>query len=102
MCVALAALDAQVKVIGPNGERVIPMTHCHRPPDDTQQINTNLQSDELITESRFRRAASRSGHSTGSARPGELCLRADQRGGSIGGRERDRQECGRRELPARG
>jgi xanthine dehydrogenase YagS FAD-binding subunit len=48
MCVALAALDAVVRVRGPNGERQIPMTDFHRLPGDTPQWDTNLQPDELI------------------------------------------------------
>lgn len=49
MCVALVALDAQVRVIGPNGRRTIPMRDFHRLPGDTPQIDTNLLPDELIT-----------------------------------------------------
>ena len=49
MCVALAALDAVVQVQGPKGARSIPMTEFHRLPGTTPQIDTNLQSGELIT-----------------------------------------------------
>lgn len=49
MCVALAALDAVIQVKGPQGERSIKMTEFHRLPGDTPQIETNLQSGELIT-----------------------------------------------------
>ncbi len=49
MCVALAALDAVVQVKGPRGERYIKMTEFHRLPGDAPQIETNLQSGELIT-----------------------------------------------------
>src|SRR6476661_2669610 len=35
MCVALAALDAMVHVMGPNGERIIAITNFHRLPEDT-------------------------------------------------------------------
>lgn len=49
MCVALAALDAIVRVEGPNGERTIPMEEFHRLPGDTPNIETSLQPNELIT-----------------------------------------------------
>lgn len=49
MCVALAALDAIVRVQGSSGEREIPVTEFHRLPGDTPQQDTNLQADELIT-----------------------------------------------------
>jgi xanthine dehydrogenase YagS FAD-binding subunit len=48
MCVALVALDAVVRVRGPNGEREIPMTDFHRLPGNTPQRDTNLEPDELI------------------------------------------------------
>lgn len=49
MCVALAALDAVVRVQGSQGERQIPLTEFHRLPGDTPEIETNLQPGELIT-----------------------------------------------------
>lgn len=49
MCVAMAALDAVVRVQGPNGEREIPFAEFHRLPGDTPNIDTNLKADELIT-----------------------------------------------------
>lgn len=49
MCVALAALDAIVRVEGPNGERTIPIEEFHRLPGDTPNIETSLQPNELIT-----------------------------------------------------
>ena len=49
MCVALAALDATVHVIGPSGERTIAFTDFHRLPGDTPQRDTNLQPAEIIT-----------------------------------------------------
>jgi xanthine dehydrogenase YagS FAD-binding subunit len=49
MCVALAALEAVVRVTGKNGERAIPFADFHRLPGDTPQIDTNLRPDELIT-----------------------------------------------------
>ncbi|HEY3662624.1 MAG TPA: xanthine dehydrogenase family protein subunit M [Chthoniobacterales bacterium] len=49
MCVAMAALDALVRVQGPNGERTIPFADFHRLPGDTPNVDTNLQPNELIT-----------------------------------------------------
>ncbi|CAO3436280.1 FAD binding domain-containing protein [Azospirillum endophyticum] len=49
MCVALAALDAVVRVRGPKGERTIPFADFHRLPGDTPHIDSTLAADELIT-----------------------------------------------------
>ncbi len=49
MCVALAALDAVVRVQGPKGEREIDFADFHRLPGDHPEHDTNLQPDELIT-----------------------------------------------------
>jgi xanthine dehydrogenase YagS FAD-binding subunit len=50
MCVALAALDAVVKVQAPDGAtRTIPFTDYHRLPGDTPHIDNNLKQGELIT-----------------------------------------------------
>lgn len=49
MCVALAALDAVVKVRGSNGEREIALIDFHQLPGDTPEIETELQPGELIT-----------------------------------------------------
>ena len=49
MCVALAALDAKVLVESANGTREINFTDFHRLPEDTPQIETDLQPGELIT-----------------------------------------------------
>ncbi len=49
MNVALAALDAVIRVQGPKGEREIPIADFHRLPGSTPNIETNLQPDELIT-----------------------------------------------------
>lgn len=49
MCVALAALDARVRVVRSHGERTIAFAEFHRLPGDTPHIDTNLQPDELIT-----------------------------------------------------
>jgi xanthine dehydrogenase YagS FAD-binding subunit len=48
MAVALAALEAVVRVRGPHGERAIPFAEFHRLPGDTPQIDTNLAHGELI------------------------------------------------------
>ncbi|MDR6772465.1 xanthine dehydrogenase family protein subunit M [Azospirillum sp. BE72] len=49
MCVALAALEAVVRVSGPKGERTIPFAEFHRLPGDTPHIDSTLAADELIT-----------------------------------------------------
>jgi xanthine dehydrogenase YagS FAD-binding subunit len=49
MCVALAALDAIVRVNGPEGERTIPLNAFHCLPGDTPHIETSLRPNELIT-----------------------------------------------------
>jgi xanthine dehydrogenase YagS FAD-binding subunit len=49
MNVALAALDAVIRVQGPKGEREIPIAYFHRLPGSTPNIETDLQLDELIT-----------------------------------------------------
>jgi xanthine dehydrogenase YagS FAD-binding subunit len=43
MCVALAALDARVLVMGGAGERTVAL------PGDTPQIDTNLRPDDIVT-----------------------------------------------------
>jgi xanthine dehydrogenase YagS FAD-binding subunit len=48
MCIALAALDATVRILGPNGERTIAFRDFHREPGDTPERDTNLQPGELI------------------------------------------------------
>ena len=47
-CVALAALDAQVVITGPQGERRVPMSDFHRLPGDTPERDTVLEAGELI------------------------------------------------------
>jgi xanthine dehydrogenase YagS FAD-binding subunit len=49
MAVALVALDAVVRVQGPDGERAIPFAEFHRLPGDTPQRDTVLEHGELIT-----------------------------------------------------
>lgn len=48
MCVALAALDATVRVQGRDGERTIAFNSFHRLPGNTPHIETALQPNELI------------------------------------------------------
>jgi xanthine dehydrogenase YagS FAD-binding subunit len=49
MCVALAALEAKVQVMGPAGARSIAFAEFHRLPGDTPQQDTNLRRDEIVT-----------------------------------------------------
>ena len=49
MCVALAALDAVVRVQGVRGERSIRIDDFHRLPGETPHLETSLRADELIT-----------------------------------------------------
>ena len=49
MAVAMAALEAVVRVSGPNGERAVPMAELHRLPGDTPERDTNLERGEVIT-----------------------------------------------------
>jgi xanthine dehydrogenase YagS FAD-binding subunit len=48
MCVALAALDATVRVTGPKGSREIKFEDFHRLPGDHPERDTTLSPDELI------------------------------------------------------
>lgn len=48
MAVALIALDARVRLLGPAGERVIPLAELHRLPGDHPEIETTLRPGELI------------------------------------------------------
>jgi len=49
MCVALAALEAVVRVQGPHGERTIKFDDFHRLPGDQPELDNTLQPGELIT-----------------------------------------------------
>ena len=73
MCVALAALDATVRVNGPEGERTIPFNTFHRLPGDTPHLETLLRPNELIVsvelpslpfakKSRYRKVRDRSSY----------------------------------------
>ncbi|MFE6306231.1 FAD binding domain-containing protein [Nocardiopsis sp. NPDC057823] len=49
MAVALTALDARVRVLGPGGERTVPMPGLHRLPGEEPHRDTVLEHGELIT-----------------------------------------------------
>jgi len=49
MCVALAALDATVRVEGPDGSRTLAFGDFHRLPGDRPDLDTMLAPGELIT-----------------------------------------------------
>ena len=49
MAVALVALDALVRTVGPAGERTIPLVDLHRVPGDEPERDTVLAHGELIT-----------------------------------------------------
>ncbi|HEX3385704.1 MAG TPA: xanthine dehydrogenase family protein subunit M [Mucilaginibacter sp.] len=49
MCVALAALDATIRVQGPGGMRTIPFADFHLLPGQTPHLEHALRVDELIT-----------------------------------------------------
>ncbi|WP_406387862.1 FAD binding domain-containing protein [Streptomyces sp. NBC_00887] len=50
MAVALAALDATVRLHGPEGERTVPVTGFHRLPGGNPDQDTVIRPGELITE----------------------------------------------------
>ncbi|MGD3108169.1 FAD binding domain-containing protein [Streptomyces sp. YGL11-2] len=49
MAVALAALDATVRLHGPEGERTVPATDFHRLPGDSPERDTVIRLGELVT-----------------------------------------------------
>ena len=49
MCVALAALEARVRVAGPAGEREIALADFHRLPGEQPEFDHTLQAGELVT-----------------------------------------------------
>ena len=49
LAVALVALDARVVVLGPDGERRLPVEELHRLPGDEPDRDTTLRHGELIT-----------------------------------------------------
>ncbi|MGF1593079.1 MAG: FAD binding domain-containing protein [Kiloniellaceae bacterium] len=48
--VALTALDARINILGPNGQRSLPVSALYRLPGDTPHLEFELQHGELITE----------------------------------------------------
>jgi xanthine dehydrogenase YagS FAD-binding subunit len=49
MCVALAALNARVRLIGPNGDRIVAISDFHRLPGENPERDTHIAAGELIT-----------------------------------------------------
>ncbi|GAB3507818.1 xanthine dehydrogenase family protein subunit M [Spirosoma knui] len=49
MAVALAALEAVIRVTGPDGERTVPIADFHRLPGDQPQYDNTLRPGELVT-----------------------------------------------------
>jgi len=49
MCVALAALNAELQVEGPNGKRTIAFSGYHRLPGDAPERDNALEDGELVT-----------------------------------------------------
>ncbi|MET8469148.1 xanthine dehydrogenase family protein subunit M [Streptomyces sp. NPDC006422] len=49
MAVALAALDAQVELHGPEGRRTVPASEFHRLPGDRPDLDTEIAPGELVT-----------------------------------------------------
>lgn len=49
MCVALTALDAEVRVIGSDGERTISFASYHRLPEDEPSRDNTLRRGEIVT-----------------------------------------------------
>ncbi|RLL66917.1 xanthine dehydrogenase family protein subunit M [Streptomyces sp. Z26] len=49
MAVALLALDASVVLLGPDGERTLPLAALHRLPGDTPHRDTVVEHGELVT-----------------------------------------------------
>jgi xanthine dehydrogenase YagS FAD-binding subunit len=46
--IALVAFDAEVDVLGPDGQRTIPVEQLHREPGATPEVETTLKPNELI------------------------------------------------------
>ncbi len=87
MAVALAAIGANVHVLGANGERTIPIPGLHRLPGDKPQHDTVLNAGDLITAVELGAPAPRSSLPQG-PRPRELRVRGLLRGRRGGARER--------------
>ena len=91
MCVALAALDATVHLMGAAGTRSVPLTDLHRLPGNTPEVETSLEPGELITAVEGAGAAVRQPLDLSQGpRPGQLRLRAGvggRSGGTVGRRD---------------
>ncbi len=92
MCVALAVLDAKVNVIGPSGARTIAFEEFHRLPEDTPDIETDLQPGELITGIEIPPLGLPGARSTRRSGTARACFCPGQRGCRSGGRQRQGQE----------
>jgi xanthine dehydrogenase YagS FAD-binding subunit len=55
--IALIALDTEVDILGPDGERTIPLAQLHREPGDRPEVETTLRPDELILRIRVAKTA---------------------------------------------
>jgi xanthine dehydrogenase YagS FAD-binding subunit len=53
LAIALVSLDASIDVLGPNGERTLPVQELHREPGATPHIETTLDPGELILRIRM-------------------------------------------------
>lgn len=53
MCVALAALDAEVEVKGKNGRRAVPFSDFHRLPGNTPQFDNTLEQGDVVVAVRL-------------------------------------------------
>jgi xanthine dehydrogenase YagS FAD-binding subunit len=49
LAVALVAMDAELELQGPQGERRLPVANLHRLPEDRPDLETNLLAGEVIT-----------------------------------------------------
>ncbi|PXY31390.1 FAD binding domain-containing protein [Prauserella muralis] len=55
VAVALVALDAEIRLAGPDGERTVELARFYRTPGDTPHVEHDLRAGELITEVRVPR-----------------------------------------------
>lgn len=57
LAIALMAFDARLDLLGPDGERSIPLAELHREPGDTPETETTLAPGELIIRIRVPKTA---------------------------------------------
>ena len=101
MAVALAAIGANVHVLGANGERTIPIPGLHRLPGDKPQHDTVLNAGDLITAVELGAPAAALDVPEG-PRPRELRVRGvlrRRRGGAGGRRSEGGPDRARRRRP---